>query len=1363
MADTDAAPEQNLEPEPPTASRWLRVYARATRWALLGVAGVWLVVALSWVLLHGFIVPRIGDFKPMLEAQASRLSGRDVRVGTLQAHSNGLLPSFEALDIEMLDPERHTGLRLGRVLFTLSPTALLRGAFDQIVIDRPSVDVRRSADGHWSLAGLPLDDSGTDSSLTDWLFSNAEILVEQGELRWTDEMRPQAEPLTLSQVRLVLRNSLHRHQIRLDATPDTRWGEPFSIRGQFRQPLLSLREGNWREWSGTLYAQFSELDLSHWRHLLPAHTALELTQGRGWARAWLDIRQGELASLTTDLSLTQLQARSSQSRQPIGLDLAQGRLSMRPWNHGLEVTTEGLKLVGEQPAPWAAGRWRLAWSPATGAQPEQGEWQLDRVDLEGMLETMGRLMPDQPWIAAMQARQLQGQARDLKGQWQGAWPAVDQYRVQGQVQALSMQLPGNKPVPSQAHWPGVQGLQAKFDATQDGGTAQLQVNRGALQLPGWLEEPTIPVQELSADLSWKRDRSAWTVQLARGRLTNPDLQGEVQATWARPANPAASPLGTLDLQASLKRVEARQLPRYLPTALPESVRHYLRDALRQGSADNVKLRVRGPLDQFPFSQPAQGEFRLSAQLNRVTYAYVPPSTQTTTSATQAQGEWPALTDLSGELVIDRNSLQIKGAKTRLAGAPNLAWSAVEASIPQLTEPVVDVRGEARGALSDTLRVLQSPGLSELLSHTLDKSAGNGNVDLKLRLNLPIDHLDRTRASGQVVFNGNDLQLMPQVPGLQRLRGTLQFSETGLSLQGLQARLLGGDARLEGGLRWAPSASEPPLQLRIQGYASVEGLRQQRDWQAAAPLWSLMEGGTSYSAALQWRQGLPDLVITSTLQGLSLQAPTPLGKSADSVDPLRLEWGLTPETRSASAAHWQDQFQLTLGSTLRAQVVRDIGGPTARVLRGGLSLGQEATQTLVLPASGVGLRVKLDELDLDLWSGWLDKLGVQANGQASPATQGRTAGTSGGASSDSLQEWLPNTLALSAQRLVSEGRTLHNLVVGASRQGDLWRATLGADELNGYSEYRPASGGQPARLYARLARLVIPPSAVSQVDTLLSEQPTSLPALDIVVNELELKGKRLGRAEIDAVNHLNAQGGREWQLNKLNLSNPDATFTARGSWQPTGLRGVRRTQLDFTLDVQDSGDLLARLGSPGLIRQGKGKMAGQVGWNGSPMSPDYASMSGQFNIQVERGQFLKSEPGAARLFGVLNLQALPRRLMLDFRDVFSEGFAFDEFRGDVTIQQGMASTNNLQMKGVNAAVMMEGRADIARETQDVKVVVVPEFNAGTASLFYGTINPVLGLTSYLAQYFLSRPLVKATTQEFHVSGSWSDPQVNKVEP
>ena len=110
--------------------------------------------------------------------------------------------------------------------------------------------------------------------------------------------------------------------------------------------------------------------------------------------------------------------------------------------------------------------------------------------------------------------------------------------------------------------------------------------------------------------------------------------------------------------------------------------------------------------------------------------------------------------------------------------------------------------------------------------------------------------------------------------------------------------------------------------------------------------------------------------------------------------------------------------------------------------------------------------------------------------------------------------------------------------------------------------------------------------------------------------------------------------------------------------------------------------------------------------------------------------------------MLSLQSLPRRLTLDFRDVFSEGFAFDFVRGDITIEQGMAATNNLQMKGVNAAVLMEGKADIARETQDLKVVVVPEINAGTASLVATVINPAIGLGTFLAQMFLREPLMKA---------------------
>jgi uncharacterized protein YhdP len=206
---------------------------------------------------------------------------------------------------------------------------------------------------------------------------------------------------------------------------------------------------------------------------------------------------------------------------------------------------------------------------------------------------------------------------------------------------------------------------------------------------------------------------------------------------------------------------------------------------------------------------------------------------------------------------------------------------------------------------------------------------------------------------------------------------------------------------------------------------------------------------------------------------------------------------------------------------------------------------------------------------------------------------------------------------------------------------------------------------------------------------------------------------------------------------------------------------RRTAIDFKLDVNDAGALLSRLGKKDVLRRGRGRLEGTVEWRGSPFSHDYPSLGGELHLDLAKGQFLKAEPGLAKLLGVLSLQALPRRLTLNFRDVFSEGFAFDFIRGDAKISAGTASTNNLQMKGVNAAALMSGSANIARETQDLNVVVVPELDAGTAALVATAINPAIGLGTFLAQMVLRRPLISATTQEFQIDGTWADPKVTKV--
>ena len=165
----------------------------------------------------------------------------------------------------------------------------------------------------------------------------------------------------------------------------------------------------------------------------------------------------------------------------------------------------------------------------------------------------------------------------------------------------------------------------------------------------------------------------------------------------------------------------------------------------------------------------------------------------------------------------------------------------------------------------------------------------------------------------------------------------------------------------------------------------------------------------------------------------------------------------------------------------------------------------------------------------------------------------------------------------------------------------------------------------------------------------------------------------------------------------------------------------------------------------------------------PYSLDIPSLSGQIELNVANGQFLKQDPGAAKLLGVLSLQALPRLLKLDFHDVFSDGLAFDGITANAAINRGVVRTSNLNMHGIAATVLMDGSADIANESTNLHVVVIPEFNLGTGPLMYGlAVNPVIGLGGFLAQWFLRAPVMKALTYQMMVTGPWKAPVITKLD-
>ncbi len=1360
--------------EPPISpSRLLRLLAGFARWSLGLLVAVWLLAAVAWGILHGLIVPRIGEFRSHVETQVAKALGVPVRIGGLQASSDGFIPTLELSGVALLDPSGREALRLEQVVAAISPRSLLRLGFEQLYLKNPELDVRRDAEGRIFVAGLQIQGTGKDDgAATDWLFSQSEVAIVNGRVRWTDELRG-APPITLSELNLIMRNGHWRHRLRVDATPPEGWGGRFSLRGEFREPILTVHGNDWRTWSGQLYADLPDADVSRLNQYADLG-ALKVSEGHGAVRAWVDVRKGVAVGAVADLGLSQVRATLGKTLQPLAVHEVTGRIGVQRFAGGFEASAQDLAFVTHDGLRWPAATLFLSQTGVNDTQPsaERGELRASSLNLQVLAQIADRLPLEPSVHDRLREASPRGIASNVHLAWHGPIAAPEQYEANGLVQDLSLGMPGGSGAAAKnaasrvagkappAEPPGIQGARVEFSVTQAGGSAQVDIKEGALHFPGVFEEPLVPIQQLHTKVSWQIDGDRIAVQAPQVRFANADAAGEAKFAWrtadARKSASGSRFPGVLELSGSASRADGTRVHRYLPLGVPQDARHYVREAVTAGVASKVDFRVKGDLNDFPFKKPGQGDFRIAAQVRNVNYQYVP-------AFLQSQGElpWPALTNLSGELVFERAGMKVNNANGTLGGVAQVKVSNTSAEIPDLDHPVVGVDATARGPLADMLGLVRTSHIAQLTEHALDDARATGNTELRLQLSLPVNHIADARVQGNVKLAGNDVRFTPDVPEVTQAHGAVQFSEAGFSLSNVQGRALGGDVRLEGGMRALPreeAGRKSAVSVRAQGTATAEGLRSVAPAGPLADLAAKASGTTPYSVDVGVLHGAVQLAVNTTLQGMRVQLPAPLGKPAEGELPVRFEKRLVAADDSPAAAPlWRDHWSVQVGDVGAVHYVLEpaTAEQPARVLQGALAFGAKAPERLKLPASGVVAHVVLDDLDLDAWESALDASSVSTKG-ANPAA----ARLQGG------MEFVPSSMHVQARSIEWKNRVIHNVKADFARQPRLWLLNMQADELAGQAEYREAGDNVPAPglIRARLQRLTLPESHEAHVDDLLSEEPRDLPAMDIVVEDFRMRGREMGRIEVMARNSTTREGQREWLLSHLNLIAPEATFRSSGRWaleRGQGSHAQRRTTMQFELHVRDSGELLSRFGMSGVVRKGKGVLHGEVAWIGAPLSPDYPSMTGRMKLDMQTGQFLKADPGLAKLLSVLSLQSIPRRLSLDFRDIFSEGFAFDFVRGDVRIDRGVATTNNLQMKGLNAAVLMEGKADLERETQDLHVVVVPEINAMTASLVATAINPVIGLGSFLAQIFLRGPLIQAATQEFRIDGTWSDPRVERV--
>ena len=167
------------------------------------------------------------------------------------------------------------------------------------------------------------------------------------------------------------------------------------------------------------------------------------------------------------------------------------------------------------------------------------------------------------------------------------------------------------------------------------------------------------------------------------------------------------------------------------------------------------------------------------------------------------------------------------------------------------------------------------------------------------------------------------------------------------------------------------------------------------------------------------------------------------------------------------------------------------------------------------------------------------------------------------------------------------------------------------------------------------------------------------------------------------------------------------------------------------------------------------------WDEIPRKSDITSGNGVLSINVKDGQINSEERVPGKVLSLFSFSELPKRLVLDFRDVFGEGFPFDRLQADVTFTDNIAYTCNLSISSTTADVIILGATDISKRTYNQMVIVQPlvsDLLPGGAAIVAG---PAAAASMFLLTKILRRPLKDAGVAYYSVNGSWDNPEIKQL--
>jgi len=856
--------------------------------------------------------------------------------------------------------------------------------------------------------------------------------------------------------------------------------------------------------------------------------------------------------------------------------------------------------------------------------------------------------------------------------------------------------------------PGVTGLD---------GSVSLNEQKGALHLDstdGWFEYPTLfleplQVSRLSGDLDWYKNSAGRYFLTGRDiRIANPDIQGEALVDLGLGNGPA-----DMEIRAAFSEGNGDHVVKYLPAGiLHKPIYSWLVHALKGGYVPEGQLLFRGRPHDFPFRH-GEGIFltRFSVENGVLEYG---------------KG-WPGLRDLSGEVEFRNAGLNIDVTGGKVFDS---TISSGTVRIEDLHKARLLLDARAKGPLTDVFSYLSQSPLGKGREALLEDISAQGNSDLSLSINLPISKKLKhvVAVNGKLDFQGCSLEFKKQKLRFTDVIGELGFTEKSVDAEAATARIDGSPVTID-----ARTLKDGKMELSLQGDIKPKTIMQGID----PVLQQQLKGSSDWNAVLtipSLRQKSSDkihLTLSSDLKGVSSSLPAPLDKKLDEIWPIEIGTDL-----SQGNSH---QLDIHLEQRLSAEVELRRREQMTELERAHIHFGSSGKARL--PAAGIELSGKLGRIDFSAWEDLAARM----------EKPGQTA-------RPSLVDKF-RRMNLYIAELDIYDRSLHKLRINAVKQKGEWKSLVDSPWISG-TIYQPEdkTSRKPIRMeldYLDLGHPDLEPRSKS------TTSPGDFPSLSFSSKRLSFKGYDLNNVNLSAVKR-----GSGLRIHALSFDADGFSGRINGDWIESKLGKGQKTELSYNFHVDDLGKACQFMKWDTGLSKGNGRIFGSANWQGGPTDFSYANkLQGKVNMELGKGVVTRVESGAGKILGLFNLDALGRRMRMDFSDIQEEGYAYDSWNAQLNVAGPMITSSNMEIKGSVADLMLSGQGNIARRDMDVFLDVIPHVYSGVPIAGVVLGGPATGAALYLLGKIpgLSETIDRGSRLQYHLTGPWNAPETERLNP